>query len=389
MKILLLIDTFYPVIGGITTVVDKTATLLSEYADVIVGAVKAKNYTDEEKKYKILRCNGYYSKITKDGFAFPKFDKEFVKTIVDWSPDIIHVHTAGNLMSFAYKLRRKLNVPVVATIHTEYYQCTKDIVKLKSIAKLVTGFLIKKNFKSNFVWTVSQTCKKQVLPYIKNKQVEVVYNGTDLADNEKYIALANEFKKENNLDGKFIMSFVARMVKLKNIDLIIDAMEIINRTQEINAKIILVGDGLDKKYFEDKVKNLGLEKYFMFTGMIRDREKIATIYKASNLILFPSVCETSGLTQIEAAAFSKPTLAIQGAAPSEAIVDGENGLTSQNTAQDYADKILQAYNNRADLESMGKNANQSVYISYNEDYANKLMSLYQSYIDEFKNTKNN
>ena len=69
MKILYLVDTFYPVVGGIQNVVDKTASYMSNFADVTVATVKHKNYTDPERNYNILRCKGYYSKLTKDGFG--------------------------------------------------------------------------------------------------------------------------------------------------------------------------------------------------------------------------------------------------------------------------------------------------------------------------------
>lgn len=42
LKILNLIDTYFPVVGGISTVVDRSSIALSKYADVTVGTVKAK-----------------------------------------------------------------------------------------------------------------------------------------------------------------------------------------------------------------------------------------------------------------------------------------------------------------------------------------------------------
>lgn len=75
--------------------------------------------------------------------------------------------------------------------------------------------------------------------------------------------------------------------------------------------MLFVGEGPES----DKLKNM-IDKYNMndcviLTGKITDRVLLSSIYLRSNLLLFPSVFDTSSLVRIEVSVNETPGLFIE------------------------------------------------------------------------------
>lgn len=103
----------------------------------------------------------------------------------------------------------------------------------------------------------------------------------------------NEYTKENY----FIST--GRFVKLKNYDKIIYAFK-----QFLNSnnswKLLLIGDGPEKRNCEKLVKKLGIEEYVIFTGQISNVEKY---YEKSKIYICASSFEGWGMSITEAMMF--------------------------------------------------------------------------------------
>ena len=109
LKILYVVENFIPIYGGVTTVVDQVAQMLSQDADVYVATVKAtvkkgKEFVEPSKNYKIVRCNGYKNKITGDMIALPQNDKSFNQFLKETDFDIVHCHFPLDLASYISKI---------------------------------------------------------------------------------------------------------------------------------------------------------------------------------------------------------------------------------------------------------------------------------------------
>ena len=388
LKVLHLVDTFYPVIGGVSSVVDQSCSALSKYADVTVGAVKAKNYKDPVKPYKIIRCKGFYNKITKDGMAFTSLDKEFRKSVEEGGFDLIHCHTAGNFMTYALKIGKKLNIPIVTTIHSYLKPDAKKYLKLELLANMATRILIKKTNKANYIWAVSSFCAEKVKPFGITKPIKIMNNAIDFVPPKNCSALTKAIYNKHNLDKKtFVVSFISRMIKEKNVDLVINSINFL-KDRHLNLKVFLVGGGNYFDALKEKVRKLKLEDSVIMTGMIKDRKLLSAYYASSDLILFPSCIDAAGLIHIEAAAFEKPTLVIKETAPAENIKNKENGLISENNEKDFASMILYAYNNRDELKLIGKRAKDTLYKTYSDkSVTDNILEEYHNIIEDFKKTK--
>ena len=387
LKVLVLVDTFYPVVGGVCSVVDQSCTALSRVADVTVGACKAKGYVDPQKPYKIVRCKGYYNSITNDGMAHPNLDKNFRKMVEEGGFDLIHCHSPGNFMTYAKKVCKKLNIPLMTTVHTNFYADIKSYVKTEFLTRQILKIFINKINKCDYIYTVSNFCKNKLGKYGLRADTRVLYNATNFEPNDRERARKRINDEYNLSEETFVMSFVSRIIKLKNIDLVIDAVKVL-KDKNLDFKVFIVGDGKYLKTALKRIKNAGLENYFISVGMVKDRDLLVSFYQRSDLLLFPSVVDTAGLIQVEGAGCKTPTLTIENVAQSELMTNYENGLIAKNEPTDYAKYIEFVYFNREKLKQIGERAYETLYKRYDDEKTvNELLNVYKYVINDYKKNK--
>ncbi len=146
-------------------------------------------------------------------------------------------------------------------------------------------------------------------------------------------------------DEKVIV-VVARMDPMKSQDLAIQA------TKNVDAKLVLVGDGsfTSKTLGYDKgsmwvnrlktlAKQLGVEDKVVFTGHVSEEELFA-LYQRADVVLLPSRIEGFGLVVCEGWLYGKPVVVSAGAGVSELIIEGGNGYVFRpENVQELEDKL--------------------------------------------------
>ena len=124
------IDVFYPIVDGVVKVTDHQARLLSKHHDVYVFAPKAKekNYQDEFP-YEVMRVMNIHIPTTDYQLALPQLDSALNKKLKSIKFDIIHIQSPFSMGELGIKVAKKQNIPVVATLHSQYekdfYERTK------------------------------------------------------------------------------------------------------------------------------------------------------------------------------------------------------------------------------------------------------------------------
>lgn len=117
--------------------------------------------------------------------------------------------------------------------------------------------------------------------------------------------------------------FVGRMYQYqKGIDYLIDIVEEIKKKKP-DIKIILVGDGPDRKKMEEKAAKRGLQNSIIFVGM---SSNVSDYYKNASIFLHTSRYEGFGIVLIEAMAFGIPVVAFHNNGPDEIITNGVDGF---------------------------------------------------------------
>ena len=147
--------------------------------------------------------------------------------------------------------------------------------------------------------------------------------------------------------------------------------------------MLFVGEGPES----DKLKNM-IDKYNMndcviLTGKITDIVLLSSIYLRSNLLLFPSVFDTSSLVRIEASVNETPGLFIEESMVGMTVKDNYNGYLSKEDIYLYKNRIKEIMSDKKQLFMVSKRAKRTLGMSYS-NVAKKINSLY---LEEIENKK--
>lgn len=374
LNIALFTDAFYPMVDGVITVVNHYARLLKNYANVFVVAPKTKGYKDEFS-YEVLRCGSIKVPLIGYNYAIPTLDKKFLKELKNRDIDIIHIHSPFNVGKLGVKIAKKRNIPVVATMHSQFKQDFKRAVKSEFIANIMVKTIMKTFNKCDEVWAVNENTQQVLKEYGYKKQSYVMRSGTEMLPVDKTKAREVICNKHNIDKNQPIFLFVGRMIIVKNILFIAESLKIL-KDKNIPFKMIYVGDGMDFDKLKQKVKSLDLQDRVVCTGKVTDRELLTKYYAASDLVLFPSVYDTDGLVKYEGASQHVPTVLMEGIAAISGLTDNHNAFIAKPTVEGFAEKIIEILNNKELYNKVAQNAYDELYRTWEQ----KVKEAYDRYL---------
>jgi len=234
--------------------------------------------------------------------------------------DVLHVHYAIPHAYAAYMAQQMLLdenilIPIVTTLHGT------DITLVGShpFYKPAVTFSINK---SDAVTSVSQSLKEDTLRLFNiKKNIKVVPNFIDI---EKYRSDFTDCQRDvMATNDEKIITHISNFRPVKRIK---DIINIFNNIQmEIPAKLMMVGEGPEKRPAEELVLKLGLEDKVIFFGQSNEIDKILCF---SDLFLLPSETESFGLAALEAMASGVPVVSSNTGGIPEVNKQGITGLLS-------------------------------------------------------------
>lgn len=252
----------------------------------------------------------------------------FFKLIKIFRPyDLIHVHLfPSNYWAIVYKYFYAHRKVFVYTEHSTHSSKWGHPLLIK-IDRIVYS-------KFDAIIVISQGVKnvlEQVLKLKKDK-ITVIENGVDL---EKLKA-AQALKKILFFDeDSFLIVKCANFKKEKDHKTLIQAMKKLPE----NFKLLLVGDGVLLKEYQQLVSDLQLNERIKFLGTREDTE---SILKTSDVLVQSSNYEGFGLAAVEAMAAGKPVVASDIPGLRE-VVEGAGLLFEKNNLDDLVSKLYSLY----------------------------------------------
>ena len=386
MKVCQFIDTYYPVVDGAINVAKHYAHYVSKKEECVLAVPKAKqkDYVDNEI-FKVVRCkSGSAPENYRCGY--PMFDGKFKKQLEQENFDVLHTHSPYFLGRHAIKLGKKKGIPVVATLHTQYHQDFERIVKNKTFVKFLIKYIMKVFNNADSVWTVSQRSCDILRSYGYKGNIEVVRNGTEFTYPENASELIKRVNEIHNLEGQEnVFLFVGRMCWYKNLKIILDALDIVKKTDD-NFKMIFVGGGFDfdevKSYAEEK----GLIDNCIFTNAVKDKELLQGYYLRGDLLLFPSTFDMAPVTAVEAAAHNLAAIMVEGSCSAELVSDNENGFLAKESAESFAERVIELMKKPELVKKVGINAGKTLYRSW-DMVGEEVVEKYKKVISEYKQKK--
>lgn len=157
----------------------------------------------------------------------------------------------------------------------------------------------------------------------------------------------NEF----NLSQPVIANVAMMQKTIKAQDVLLEAFKKV-RDSGVDARLVLIGDGDHKVYFEDMATDLGIEKFVRFTGLLPKGEKLFSELDNADLFVLPSRQEGLPRAMIEAMARGLPCISSNVGGADELL--NSKYLVEVNNAEMLADRIIHLLNNPAALENQSQ-----------------------------------
>ncbi len=292
--------------------------------------------------------------------------------------DLMHVHYAIPHATSAYLakqiLKEKRDIKIITTLHGT------DI----TLVGLEPSFLHLVKFsieQSDGVTTVSRYLKEKTLTnYSIKKDIEVIPNFIDSGYFKPEQACL--FRKRIAPNGEKILIHVSNFRVVKRVA---DTLHILKQVQkDVNAKLVLVGDGPDRSECERLARELDLGQSVIFLGK---QEALVEILNAADLFLIPSQSESFGLSALEAMACGLPVIASSVGGLPELVRHNETGFIAEIGDIDrmarYAvdlltnDKKYKLFSNNARGRAVNE-FDKSLIIPRYESYYTKVLGLEQN-----------
>ena len=134
--------------------------------------------------------------------------------------------------------------------------------------------------------------------------------------------------------------YAGRLIRHKNIDLLIKAVRQLKVTTHPDIRCIIVGGGPDEARLQSYVRHHGLEDAITFTGFLADRKEVYALMKSAKSFVLPSGREGFGMVVVEANACGTPVLTynVPDNGACRLIQEGVNGYLFK-TPQELAYKL--------------------------------------------------
>ncbi|MDO4742002.1 MAG: glycosyltransferase [Candidatus Saccharibacteria bacterium] len=360
-KILIATAVYHPMVNGVAVFSHNLALGLAKRGNqvlVVCPSQTGKSYEKEEDGVRVCYLKSVAAKVYPDqihkvpeakrflGVKWPRFfykhgfrvslfpAKEISRILDEFRPDIVHIQVSDSIGLSVASYARKHKIPIITTEHNQPEVITEPL-KVPKVAKkpldaVLRAYFINRQSKSDFVTMPTEKAISDLL-LARGREFPVpvmaVSNGVDLAKFKPGLGSEEIYKKYKISKETPIVLYVGRVDPEKEVGKVIRAYEMAVR-EVPEAKLLIVGDGVDKVNLEKMIKKRGLGDKVKFLGRITPPD-LYELYRVGSVFVTASEVETQGIVLIEAAATGLPLVAVDAGAVGEICRTGENGFLCQ------------------------------------------------------------
>ena len=349
MRIAIFTDTYPPYINGVSTSTFNLANCLKAKGHEVLVVAPRPTDGKMEQIGDVLYIPGIDLKRLY-GFRLTNiFASKPIKVIKRFKPDVIHNQTDFTIGVLARRCAKILRVPIVYTYHTAYEDYTYYVARgiMDRFAKRIVR---------NYSRDLADRMTEFITPSEKTKEymrlvgsdiyVNVIPTGIDFsifkADKIDQKRMA-KFKAEHNIKPTTkVFLLLGRIAKEKSMDVSLKGFAAYHKKHpEVDAKVLVVGNGPFKEELELIAEELGISSYVDFIGEVSGLE-VPFYYHAADIYTSASITETQGLTFMEAMAAGRIVLARFDSNLTGTIINVKTGFffTDDNSFVSQVEKIF-------------------------------------------------
>jgi len=281
-------------------------------------------------------------------------------------PDVLHAHSSYANAYAALPAARELRLPLVYEVRTLWGESAvvedglrPDSWKHRLVWRLELGAMQR----ADLVLPISQGIRDEVIRRgIPDDKIEVMPNGVDTS---KFTPRPRDRDRASaaGLDGCFVIGFVGSMRKLEGLSTLLTAYGIC-RAQRDQVRLVLVGDGPDKKALEAQAVEQGLPGV-IFTGNVPHAD-VPSWYSIMDVLVYPRLRavineRVTPLKPLEAMAQGKVCMGSDVGGLTELIRNDDTGVIFRaEDPEDLARALISLMKEPARLERLGRTALEAV-----------------------------
>ncbi|WP_052446664.1 glycosyltransferase [Candidatus Soleaferrea massiliensis] len=395
MRIALFSDTYVPYINGVVEHVKNLKQGLEHFGHEVLVVTASNDEKDFVIRDGVLYCpvrlkaRGIYNYPIFEPFLFTDTK---LKYIMDFAPDIVHIHTEFGIGELGRMAAARLNIPVVYTIHTiynnDYLNCYLPTKLLIKPSKSMLYKVIKRYAEHADAITGPSEKSHEFLREVGlEKEMAVIPNPVNLEsfDRAKISEEAREaFRAHYNIPkDAFVACFVGRLGIEKGVDTMLKLLADKIVPQD-NFHLVLFGDGPVKDELEYLAAELGIGPMVTFTGMLPN-EKLPSCLSACDTYITCSLSDTNSISMLEAMAMGLPVLHLYDEINKDQVTDGVNGYFFRSADELYERiKLLQGMT-PDEFEQFRSTTIQSVQSKGPDALARHLLDIYEPLVESEEN----
>ena len=317
-------------------------------------------------------------------FHYQPYELALSSKLVDmvklYKIDLLHVHYAIPHAYAGYMAKQMLKdegirIPMVTTLHGTDI----TLVGNHPFYKPAVTFSINK---SDVVTSVSQSLKDDTVRLFDLKnEIVVIPNFIEIDETIKENVTCKRSVMAKSEER--IITHISNFRKVKNIP---DVVKVFYKIQQkIPAKLMMVGDGPEKRVAEELCEKLGIQDKVIFFG---NSNEINQILRYSDLFLLPSETESFGLAALEAMACSVPVVSSNTGGLPEVNINGISGyLSNVGDVEDMAVNALKILTDDAILAQFKTNALETAKQFQIDKIVPKYEEVYHQALNSIKSKK--
>ncbi|MFQ5606087.1 MAG: N-acetyl-alpha-D-glucosaminyl L-malate synthase BshA [bacterium] len=310
-------------------------------------------------------------------FKYPPYALGLATKLVDiyeeHNLDLIHAHYAVPHAASAFlakNILRSKKLKIITTLHgTDITLVGAD----KSFHRVIK-FSIEE---SDGVTAVSNFLQQRTIKEFDIKrEIRVIYN---FIDTQRSAERFNDCAKEKYAPaGEKILMHASNFRPVKRVS---DVVRIFDRVQkEVPSKLLLVGEGPERLFVQQLVKELNLSEHVWFLG---EQDYIEHILSCADLFILPTEQESFGLVALEAHACCVPVVGAATGGLPEVVSDGETGyLLPVGEIALMAEKAVELLTDSEKAAAFRKNARERAVKCFDRQL---IIPKYEAFYEEILN----
>lgn len=334
-NILIFSTAYLPFQGGAELAIKEVTDRIDDYAFFLVTARMRWSLPRVERigNVEVHRVGvgaGFLDKLLSPGFALWWALRMSARheIVCFWSVMVSYTSLAPFLLS-AFRLHR--GIPTLLTLQEGD---SRDRIQKGRLGLIKHSWHLALGYASK-VHAISAYLAGLAIAFDYQGHIEIIPNGVDI---QKFKMQKSKVK----MNEKPTIVTTSRLVHKNGIDILIRAMQEVVKSMP-EARLVIVGEGRERKHLEKLTEELRLKKHVNFVGEV-PHEAIPSYLHAADIFVRPSRSEGLGISFLEAMAAGLPIIATPVGGIEDFLHDGETGLYAHvENPQHLAEQILRLF----------------------------------------------